>query len=496
MTFAPDVLERLVEKALTYSGSCQVCPCRHFHTVVVDHWQAISMSAEKVVLAVRLASEGDLVESYRRGISLLPHRCPHDVTRYFKAVISMNQWTHTVQGSTRFLMIAAHLFPHDVLDTTGDFAGVMLLPDERMSQNDTTLQCIELFCGGFSGWTQVVHAISERGHLANVRIASDIEPQCVDAYQTSFRVHESCGPWDFSCFHDDLPDNVVLKTDVRNFRWMHLTGREVYDMMMVSAPCQPWSKANYGPGLSSDDGLLTIDALGIAKLLKPRILMLEMVSGMVHHPHYRFIRGFLRFCGYHIRWNPVLNFSQILPQHRERLLIVAARFADDSYQAHSCVTWPERIPPALFSADILMDLAQMPDAWKKATTIPQEVLDLYFQPAMMPKTPNEGGMPNNPFKKSKLDQLRYRVRFPQDIFGCILAQYGSARLLPSRSLEMTGLFGTLPYVWWRGHSLCVHSRTCRLDGRHSDAVLCRFSQWDRSHDWEWNSRSQCSHRHL
>ena len=96
---------------------------------------------------------------------------------------------------------------------------------------------------------------------------------------------------------------------------------------------------------------------------------------------------------------------------------------------------------SLFDADILMDVARLPEPWMKAVTVSHSVLETYMQPDLMPKVGGEMNFPVS--KKSRRDVLAYRIRSPQDIAGCIMASYGSSHTLPMRTLQAFGLYGTL-----------------------------------------------------
>ena len=64
---------------------------------------------------------------------------------------------------------------------------------------------------------------------------------------------------------------------------------------------------------------------------------------------------------------------------------------------------------------------------------------MYLDPELLPKNGNE----RKPLKKSKLDMEMYRIRYADGIFGCIMANYGYAHMLPTQSLSTFGLYGTI-----------------------------------------------------
>ena len=247
------------------------------------------MGVNEADLKVWLSMDDDLVSPMHRGACLSPRRCPHDIVRQFRLKVSMCQWTHVVRHCRSFLVLAAKLTGVDRLDVSQDFAGVLCHPNDRVPEQGEDLQCMELFCGAFSGWSQVFNACQKLGYTCEVRLAADISPECVVSYQRSFCELDDTvvGTWNFDIDGNDLPSRCLLETDIRNFRWTYLTGRYVVDFLVASPPCQPWSRANRGPGLLSSDGELLLGTIGLARFIRPRVLAIELVSGLVQHAHFR-----------------------------------------------------------------------------------------------------------------------------------------------------------------------------------------------------------------
>ena len=443
MEFSTQMMPRILEKAELYACTPQICPCRMFHTVLIDEWTIVSMAPSHVTLNVVLTTTGSDVDAMHNGVSLLPQRCAHDLSKTCLARVTMSQWTHVVSKVRRFIMIAARYRTPGMLDATGDFAGVVPHAAERRQEADDGFSCVELFSGAFSGWSQIVDRLPEIGIPCHMKLALDLSDDCATCHSKSFDIPASAkmGPWYFEWLHDDLPSRIFIESDIRSFKWTHMLGTNLVHLCFASPPCQPWSKANHGPGLFADDGTLMLDVIGLMKLLQPKAVGLEMVSGITSHAHFRQVRDFLRFAGYHIRWSSVLNLKDILPQNRERLLLIAVRGGDTDIFPHSCIPWPAHPAHSLHTAEILMELSALPPEWKDATAIDLATLELYLRNDLMPKSQTDLGPPLA--KRSKMDVLAYRIRYPQDIFGCIMASYSSAHSLPQHLLKSHGLFGCM-----------------------------------------------------
>ena len=372
----------------------------------------------------------------------MPKRCAHDIVNKMEAIVTMEQWIHAVRDNTGFVLVAAKLTNPFTLDATTDFSGVLSASAGRTRSEGVMISGVELFSGGFSGWTQTMNALSKCDIPTTIRLAVDNSRPCVETYAKTFDAVDVGGPWQFARFEDELPSKMVAEADVRCFKWLHLIGNEEVDALLASPPCPPWSRANHGPGLSNDLGALMLDTVGLVKLIKPKTFALENVGGLMHHAHFRYIKDFIRFAGYHIRWCHNANLRDILPQNRERLLLIAVKVGEDSLQPHICVEWPLRMTPSMYSAKIIMKRGQIPAQWKVDAELSEQTLDLYLKDNLLPHGP-EGIQVGGPWKKPRNDVWAYRIRHPQDAFACIMAAYSHGHQLPQRNLEFSGLFGTL-----------------------------------------------------
>ena len=430
------------EKATTYSCSGSICPCRVFHTAMFHDWKVQRMTSDRVFLEAKLQTCGTKVDSSCRGLLLDPIRCAHDLCGRFTVIVTMSQWLHVIQHCSCFLVVAARLRQGDILDTCADFAGVAPDPAERTNLPNSDLSCVELFAGSFSGWSQVISACTELGFPCKTRMALDLDHDCISAYSKTFHIDpdEVFGPWSFEWLADQLPTCSLIESDVRSYKWLHLVGMQTVDLMTCSPPCPPWSRANRAPGLTCSEGQLLLDTCGIAKIIRPKVLCIEMVSGLGSHSHFRMVKDFLQHCGYYLKWSQTLNLKEVLPQNRERILLIGTRFADPTINAHICVSWPLHVTPNLHSAKILMDYAELLPCWKDAARVTTEALKMYMDPCLLPI-----GFPDDRTKKSRVAVESYRIRYPQDAFGCIMASYGVAHELPRKMLLNHGLYGTILY---------------------------------------------------
>ena len=132
--------------------------------------------------------------------------------------------------------------------------------------------------------------------------------------------------------------------------------------------------------------------------------------------------------------------KEVLPQNRERVLVIAIRAGDLTLNPHICVTWPLQITPNLLDSGIIRSLEGYPDNWVDESFVSNDVLQKYLDPALLPHNALLG---QEQGKRSKIAVEAYRVRHPHDVFSCIMASYGTAHEMPVKMLQTYGLYGSL-----------------------------------------------------
>lgn len=394
------------------------------------------MSSSEVHVDVKLVTSG-ICHQEKFGIFSLRHdRCAHDVADGFRVRMSINQWTHVVSGHERFILFQAKL-KGDLLDATVPGAGVMASPDKRiLSDGEEIYTTCELFAGGFSGWAHALRRLCDMGYKIDHRMAVDFDPECREAYMKSHGFQACCMPDAYVWDDDELPEHLFVQGDVKHGSWYHLLGTYAVDMLLMSPPCPPWSLATTAVGLMKEEGRLTLDAIGLCNLVKPKVILFENVAAMKNHDHWNLIRDMFKWSGYSLRFAQAVNLCEIAPQNRDRLIIVATLDGSD-LNPHLCTSWPAVVRPTLQSFDCVM---QLEEPWISQSKIEGEILQVYLDPNLIPRSMNRR---TGDQKRTRLDVEQYRLRFPESTFGCVMANYGFAHLLPLRNLWNQGLFGTL-----------------------------------------------------
>lgn len=125
-----------------------------------------------------------------------------------------------------------------------------------------------------------------------------------------------------------FPVGDITKIDEKNI--------PAFDVLCAGFPCQPFSIAGVSKKNSlgrkhgfedRDQGNMFFEIIRIAKYHQPRILYLENVKNLVSHDRgntFQIIRAALENLGYEIDFQ-IYDAAGFVPQHRERIVIVACK---------------------------------------------------------------------------------------------------------------------------------------------------------------------------
>ena len=123
----------------------------------------------------------------------------------------------------------------------------------------------------------------------------------------------------------NFPNSHLIDTDIST---ADLASIPDHDLILAGFPCQPFSHAGKKQGFADTRGTLFFYIAEIARLHRPKALLLENVRGLLNHDKgntFRRIQETLDELGYRVEFK-VLNARDYgLPQNRQRIFIVALR---------------------------------------------------------------------------------------------------------------------------------------------------------------------------
>ena len=173
-----------------------------------------------------------------------------------------------------------------------------------LKSDDETIRVVEMFAGGVGGWKDACTYLQNAHDLKFSTLALEIDRDAALAYSIAHNVPIVNGMKHVDpAIASEFRDLIVL-TDIAGDTWLEICSAWQPDIVVISAPCPPWSQAGNASGLHSDQGQLILRAIATCKLLRPRAIALEQVSAFASHEHYKYVMQTLRWAGYVI---PILR---------------------------------------------------------------------------------------------------------------------------------------------------------------------------------------------
>eukprot|EP00435_Cladocopium_sp_Y103_P020001 s186_g4.t2 len=353
--------------------------------------------------------------------------------------VSSEQWNNVLSRHDHVLLLGAKVQGIEVYANHPD-AAVLPVRSRSESPADKPLSIGELFCGGFSGWSHVVHALRSKGLAVHTKWALDRDPCACLAYRRTHRpdCHVQCiseAEAKIDPMHADELPSVLFQTSVNAAWWLAYACLYDVELVCMSAPCPAWSLADLAPGLMRSDGFLIIQAIFYVAMLRPRAFASENVANLKNHRHWKWIQAILDWLHYKIIWHATLDLKEVIPHARDRSLLICIDAFDFEISRSTPVRWPITRKHTLGSYGVVCDLN---DFWLERAQLTSEELQLYLDPANLPKEFGRGHA-----KRTMRDVLSYRLKGLDSVFACILTSYGRPCALSETLVKRGGIYGSL-----------------------------------------------------
>lgn len=274
---------------------------------------------------------------------------------------------------------------------------------------------IDLF-SGLGGFHLAAHNLG-----GECVLASEINPVLRDNYLKNFGVS---------------PEGDINDVVVKNI--------PDHDLLCAGFPCQPFSKAGSQLGWKdATRGTLFSKIAEIIEEKKPKLIILENVANFIRHDDgntYRQVVETLNQLGYEVSSAKISPHRYGIPQHRERMYIVAAK-------SLGCFTWPEPtdVPTHISSIleETVSDVKALPPHILGALNLWQEFIELLPVETRIPYFPiwsMEAGATyplDKPIHQYKAKELwGYKGSFGASLDGLSFEEI--KKRLPSHALRKIG----------------------------------------------------------
>lgn len=196
------------------------------------------------------------------------------------------------------------------------------IPYEK--HQDHRLHFLELFAGGFGGWHMANSFLRKHHGIQSQTIGIEIELEKAVNWALT---HEATmmtanAPMPACCF-SRIPHDIMIQGDVESTNWWQNVADWGVDYMTISSPCPQWSHATAALGLERDQGWLLPATILLARTFRPKVLLLEQVSGFATHRHKKACLDVVKHVGYRLHWAKVVDASDFGVTVRIRWLALA-----------------------------------------------------------------------------------------------------------------------------------------------------------------------------
>eukprot|EP00438_Fugacium_kawagutii_P033514 Skav222489 [mRNA] locus=scaffold1835:132031:138099:- [translate_table: standard] len=336
------------------------------------------------------------------------------------------RWGLPEDGSRYYLMNVADgdFAPYDY-KVDGD-----TLPVPVTTNNCGPIRILEMYAGGIGGWHGAATLLKDFHDLDAQVIGIEKDIHAVMSYSISHRATILDGyggmlPIDALTQRDD---DCVIHANIHSNSWIRAVAQWAPELIAISSPCPPWSRAAGQEGMTVPDGFSLSETLASVKFLEPRFLLIEQVGGFASHDHRDLILQQIRWAGFHLQWGRVIDLQSICPVKRTRWLGLAIKVGDPVAVPRPFKCWDPSPPTGPVAFD-----AVFPDAW---TNIPE----LQISPKAMNMASDVALLPPNKRQRvAPADVFSSRCYSGKDIIPTFMAAYTNQHNLNPKLLEEKGL---------------------------------------------------------
>eukprot|EP00438_Fugacium_kawagutii_P013209 Skav218443 [mRNA] locus=scaffold905:59125:61836:+ [translate_table: standard] len=306
------------------------------------------------------------------------------------------------------------------------------------------LRFIELFSGGYGGWSRAVRWLGDRNYPVCVAGGVDIQPQM-------------CSMWNANDATPDAPHAPrALNFDLNELTCWDWIMELQPNALTISSSCKAFSSAGQQLGWSSKDSSTLAVTLRHAVMFGFRLIVLENVANLVQDEGLNhFFRCVLEWSGLEVAHEQVVPLELMQPAERNRILMVLKLANDDEIKSIMPVDINElglAGPHTLQSMDRWVNL---PEHLVNQLTIDADVLKDYLSPKHMPKSMRQRMTTRSTAEAIEVRTVRKSMKMSA---GTLMAAYGSQHKFgkTSRSGVILGQFREVHQNCFRFFHPCEH----------------------------------------
>ena len=291
----------------------------------------------------------------------------------------------------------------------------------------------ELF-SGLGGWSRGLQAMRIRPKVL-VESNQVVAEAC--AASLGLKAIKASDLYDELCKGIPPPECIIVGDLTDPIVWTLLSYYELH-VLCMSPPCQPWSRAARESGLDVKDGKAFAIVFFYAEKLGVRVINVENVGNILHHPHFDTLQKYIKKNGYQVLHSGKYDVHPFLAIKRERWLatfgVRGLHVPGSTKEAANQVRFPliSTGPATMQNRDCIQQHFENGE-WDRLLPCPDAIIKL-SNPELLPQKFVQ------PEGKSV---YQTRVNVGDQCMGGAMAMYGKQHTLPLDLLKQKGLFTSL-----------------------------------------------------
>eukprot|EP00438_Fugacium_kawagutii_P007017 Skav233753 [mRNA] locus=scaffold1792:300466:304788:- [translate_table: standard] len=294
--------------------------------------------------------------------------------------------------------------------------------------------CVHLFAGAFDGWSRAFAWLESHSMFA---VENTIELDCDP------RVAKS---WDLRGYEvvnhkvrisDKLPGTKVgFHGPVSDLSWLNWIRKSNNIWLTMSPPCPSWSNGGVQSGLNCANGISFLEAISVAKRMRPLIISCECSDTIINHPHFAALRFSLSQAGYKTVWSSVNEHADLVNMKRRRWLALFFRRDIASLPIGGTFKVTGQAKPGWDDCTFRF---HVPPVVMDQLLLTPDLIDQYGCSRFLP----HGWRRDVSDLSDPLQVLRARVILPDSVMPTLCASYTRQHCLDEDHLVRKGIFASL-----------------------------------------------------
>ncbi len=299
---------------------------------------------------------------------------------------------------------------------------------------------LNLCCGGYGGWEYAFQIAHDHGWPYHFHIGLDhslpAAAQHSVNHQTQFIPNVQLAP----SFLADRHKSTTICASIEAQGWRQAVSMINPQIWTFSFPCQSWTGAAWSKGFLDDNGKVLLEGLGLARIMRPAIILLENVKNFSSHQQYSEFCQAVHWSGYRFLHQAIVDAQERTPCIRPRWLAILERI-EESHQPFHWPKWEVKKHNLMTWGCHLKSTPEEMNEFRLPPEVVQKYMDISYLPLHAPYW-------------AKNNVLNHRAVPLQNKMPVVMAAYGRQHELRDELLQNRGLFGHFTaeeckFRWWK-----------------------------------------------